>query len=393
MSVYNGDGRWPAPPISLEVNQMGAIRAGIVGVGPVGDRIYTCVKERGFDLAEPLRVMATRERVESLGGDEVTVREISEELFEGLDVVFFAGREGAKGASVQWGQVAIDAGAYIVDNGGDFRLDDDKPLVVPEVNMDAVTEQTKFICSPNCSTIQMCVALAPLHRVARVKRVVVSTYQSASGWGARGQEELNSQIKQLACGCVSEWDPCVFCRPLALDCIPQIDAFMDNLYTKEELKMTYETQKIFSDPGIGVTATAVRVPVEIGHAEAINVEFEGQMDAEQAMQILSDPEQSPGVVVIDGPSTDPNYGTARDKVDTGKTPWAGHSYVDERNYPTQADVLRDDYKDATLVGRIRDDFTRSNTINLWCVSDNLRKGAATNVVQIAEELIKRGMIG
>lgn len=372
---------------------MGAIRAGLVGVGPVGDRIYTCVRERHFDLAEPLRVMATHERTEQLGGDEVLVREISEELFEGLDVVFFAGREGAKGASVQWGQVAIDAGAYVVDNGGDFRLDADKPLVVPEVNMDVVTEQTRFICSPNCSTIQMCVALAPLHRAAGIKRVVVSTYQAASGWGARGQEELNSQVKQLACGCVSEWDPCVFCRPLALDCIPHIDAFMDNFYTKEELKMTYETQKIFGDATIAVTATAVRVPVEIGHAEAINVEFNGPMDAEAATRLLSDPDESPGVVVIDGPSTDPNYGTVRDKVDTTKAPWAGHSYVDERIYPSQADILCDCYKDATLVGRIRDDFTQPNTINLWCVADNLRKGAATNVVQIAEELIKRGLIG
>ena len=372
---------------------MAAIRAGLVGVGPVGDRIYSCVQERGFDLAEPLRVMATRERREMLAGEEVLVREISEELFEGLDVVFFAGREGAKGASVQWGKVANDAGAYVIDNGGDFRLEPDIPLVVPEVNMDVVSEGTKFICSPNCSTIQMCVALAPLHRVARMKRIVVSTYQAASGWGARGQEELNSQIKQLACGCVEEWDPCVFCRPLALDCIPHIDAFLDNLYTKEEMKMVYETQKIFGDADMAITATAVRVPVEIGHAEAINVEFEGGMNAEQAMEILSDPEQSPGVAVIDGPSTDPNYGTARDKVDLSKAPWAGHGHVDERIYPSQADVLEEQYKDATLVGRIRDDVTRPNTINLWCVADNLRKGAATNVVQIAEEMMKRGIIG
>jgi aspartate-semialdehyde dehydrogenase len=372
---------------------MAGIRAGLVGVGPVGDRIYSCVQERNFDLAEPLRVMATRERREILGGHEVLVKEIAEELFEGLDVVFFAGREGAKGASVQWGKVANDAGAYVIDNGGDFRLHPDIPLVVPEVNMDLVNEDTKFICSPNCSTIQMCVALAPLHRAARMTRVVVSTYQAASGWGARGQEELDAQIKQLACGCVEEWDPCVFCRPLALDCIPHIDAFLDNLYTKEEMKMVYETRKIFGDPDIAITATAVRVPVEIGHAEAINVEFKGRMNAEQATRILSDPAQSPGVVLIDGPSTDPNYGTLRGRVDPDQEPWAGHRYVDERIYPTQADVLTERYKDATLVGRIRDDVTRPNTINLWCVADNLRKGAATNVVQIAEEMIKRGIIG
>lgn len=370
-----------------------AIKAGLVGVGPVGDRIYSCVKERGFDLAEPLRVMATRERTECLGGEEVAVKEISPELFEGLDVVFFAGREGAKGASVVWREVAVNAGAYCIDNGGDFRLDDDVPLIVPEVNMDAVSENTKFICSPNCSTIQMCVALAPLHKVARMKRIIVSTYQAASGWGARGQDEYQSQLKQCAQGCIGEWDPCVFTRPLVGDCIPHIDAFMDNYYTKEELKMVYETKKIFGDENIAVTATAVRVPVEIGHAESINIEFEGEMNAEIAMQILGDQKQAPGVVLIDGPSTDPNYGAARAKADTSKAPWAGHSYIDERSYPTQSDVLKDDYKDATLVGRVRTDETCPNTINLWCVADNLRKGAATNVVQIAEEMIKRGIIG
>ncbi len=372
---------------------MAAIRAGLVGVGPVGDRIYTCVRERNIALAEPLRVMATHERREVLGGDEVLVREIAPELFQGLDVVFFAGREGARGASVQWGKVATDAGAYVIDNGGDFRLDPDIPLVVPEVNMDVVSADTRFICSPNCSTIQMCVALAPLHRVASIRRIVVSTYQAASGWGALAQDELRNQINQLAQGEVTEFDPCIFCRPLALDCIPHIDAFLDNHYTKEEMKMLYETRKIFGDPDIAVTATAVRVPVEIGHAEAINVEFAGDMDAARATEILSDPAQSPGVVVIDGPTTDPNYGSVRPKADPDKEPWAGHRYVDERIYPTQADILKDEFKDATLVGRIRDDVTRPNTINLWCVADNLRKGAATNVVQIAEEMLQRGILG
>lgn len=372
---------------------MGAIRAGLVGVGPVGDRIYCCVKERDIPLAEPLRVMATHERREVLAGEEVLVREISPELFEGLDVVFFAGREGAKGASVQWGSVAIEAGAYVIDNGGDFRLEPNIPLVVPEVNMDAVDADTRFIASPNCSTIQMCVPLAPLHRAAGITRVVVSTYQSASGWGAAGQDELQAQIRQLAEGETVEFDPCVFCRPLGLDCIPHIDAFLDNLYTKEEMKMVYETQRIFADPNIAVTATAVRVPVEIGHAEAINIEFADEMDAARAVEILSDPDQSPGVVVIDGPSTDPNYGNARPKADPNKAPWAGHRNIDERNYPTQADILQDQYRDEVLVGRIRDDVTRPNTINLWCVADNLRKGAATNVVQIAEEMLKRGLLG
>ncbi|MFP3903923.1 MAG: aspartate-semialdehyde dehydrogenase [Armatimonadota bacterium] len=372
---------------------MGEIRAGLVGVGPVGDRIYQCVRERELPLAEPMIVMATSERKEMLGGEEVLVRKVSEELFEAMDIVFFAGREGAKGASVQWGQTAIDAGAYVIDNGSDFRLEPDIPRVVPEVNMDAVTENTRFIASPNCSTIQMCVALAPLHRAATARRIVASTYQSASGWGARGQEELCDQLRQFAEeGRIDEWDPCVFCRPLAGDCIPHIDAFLDNLYTKEEMKMVYETQKIFGDRNIDVTATAVRVPVEIGHAEALNIQFEDEMNAEMAMEILQDPAQSPGVTVIDGPTQDPHYGTTRDEADLERE-WMGHRYIHERQFPTQADILCEEYKDETLVGRIRDDETAPNTINLWCVADNLRKGAATNVVQIAEAMLQRGIIG
>ena len=371
---------------------MAQIRAGLVGVGPVGDRIYGCLKERAMPLAEPLRVMATRERQEVLAGDEVLVREISPELFEGLDVVFFAGREGAKGASVQWGSVAMKAGAYVIDNGGDFRLEPDIPLVVPEVNMDTVTADTKFIASPNCSTTQMCVALAPLHRAAAIKRVVVSTYQAASGWGAAGQEELHTQIRQLADGELAEFDPCIFCRPIALDCIPHIDAFLDNLYTKEEMKMVHETRKIFETSAMGISATAVRVPVDIGHAESINVEFAEDMDAATATEILRDSSQSPGVVVIDGPTTDPNYGSVRAKADLNREPWAGHKYIDERGYPSQADILQEQYKDQVLVGRIRDDDTVPNCINLWCVADNLRKGAATNVVQIAEQMLKRGLL-
>lgn len=329
-----------------------------------------------------------------LGGEEVLVHEVSEDLFEGLDVVFFAGREGAKGASVQWGQTAIDAGAYVIDNGSDFRLTPGVPLVVPEVNIDTVTEDTKLIASPNCSTIQMCVALAPLHRAATARRIIASTYQSASGWGAAGQEELWSQLEQVAReGEIHEWDPCIFCRPLALNCIPHIDAFLDNLYTKEEMKMVYETQKIFDDRDIAISATAVRVPVEIGHAEALNIQFADEMNAGMAMEILRDQEQSPGVVVIDGSTEDPHYGTTRDEVDLNREPWAGHNYIHERHYPTQADVLCDEYKDETLVGRIRDDETAENTINLWCVADNLRKGAATNVVQIAEHMLQRGILG
>ena len=248
-----------------------SIKAAIVGVGPVGDRIWQCLKERNFPLDGPPVVMATRSRTEILGGDEVEVKEVAAEHFQGVQVVFFAGREGAKGASVEWGKVAMDAGAVCIDNGSDFRLYPDIPLVVPEVNMHHVTAGTKFIASPNCSTIQMLVALAPLHRVATIRRIVVSTYQAVSGWGAAAQEELR---RQLPCICKGDEIPCdqgIFNRPIALDCLPHIDSFLDNGYTKEEMKMLHETRKILADPEVSVIATPVRMPVYVGHLQSINV--------------------------------------------------------------------------------------------------------------------------
>jgi aspartate-semialdehyde dehydrogenase len=369
-----------------------SIRAAIVGVGPVGDRIWQCIKERSFPVEEPPVVMATRARTEILGGDEVEVKEVAAELFEGVDVVFFAGREGAKGAGVQWGPVAMKAGAVCIDNGSDFRLYPDIPLVVPEVNMDDVTADTKLIASPNCSTIQMVVALAPLHRVARIKRIVVSTYQSVSGWGAAAQDELNAQLPCYIEGKKIVCDQSIFPRPIALDCLPHIDSFLDNGYTKEEMKMLHETRKIMGDPDISLSATAVRVPVEIGHSEAINVEFERPMDAALALEILSDPTRSEGVVVIDGPTQDPERQALIAKKSKERKPWAGHWEVMEKQYPTQADVLCERLQDMTLVGRVRDDHSRPNCLNMWVVADNLRKGAATNVVQIAEKMIERGLL-
>lgn len=357
-----------------------AVRAGLVGVGPVGDAIVTILNEHNFPLAEPLRVMATSRRTEILGGEEYLVQKTCEELLQGLDAVFFAGREGAKGACVQWGQCAIEAGAWCIDNGSDFRLDPAVPLVVPEVNMDAVSEDDKLIASPNCSTIQLVVALAPLHRAARIKRVVAATYQSVSGWGKAAMDELDRQLPQYVAGGPVQFDPAVFTRPIALDCLPHIDRFLETGYTKEEMKLVHETRKILGEPEMPITATAVRVPVTIGHAEAINLEFEQPITAEEAREILSDPEQAPGVVVIDGPTPDPNAVAAREA-------------PEELQYPTQADVLRPKYRDAVLVGRIRQDETVQSGLNLWVVSDNLRKGAATNVVQIAEGLLARGLLG
>ncbi len=354
-----------------------AVRAGLVGVGPVGDRIVTCLQERNFPLAEPLRVMATRSRREVLGGEEFAVEETRAELLEGLDVVFFAGREGAKGASVQWAQPAIDNGAYCIDNGSDFRLDPDVPLVVPEINMETVTADTRLIASPNCSTIQLVVALAPLHQAARIKRVVASTYQAVSGWGQAAVEEMERQLPSCLRGEPVECDPSIFARPIMLDCLPHIDRFLPDGYTKEELKMVDETRKILDEPDMPITATAVRVPIPLGHSESVNLEFEQPITREEAIEILA---QAPGVVVIDGPTEDPAAVESRND-------------PQELQYPTAADIYDDQYKDMVLVGRIRQDETVENGLNLWIVADNLRKGAATNVVQIAEGMLERGIIG
>jgi aspartate-semialdehyde dehydrogenase len=345
----------------------------------VGDRIVKVLRERRFPIDGELVVMATSEREESLAGETFQVRKITADHFKGLNLVFFAGKEGAKGASVQWGKVATDQGCVVIDNGGDFRMHPDYPLVIPEVNMDAVTRETLHICNPNCSTIQMAVALAPLHRAARLQRVVVSTYQSVSGWGAVAMDQLKSQTAQVLSGNKPENDPSVFARPAAFDCLPHIDKFLENGYTKEEMKMIHETRKILGEPNLLINPTTVRVPVLIGHSESVNAEFMGEMTAAKALQILSDAKQSPGVVVMDGPATDPNAVSVRKD-------------TDERQYPVTRDLERDEYKDLVLVGRVRDDTTRPNSINFWCVSDNLRKGAATNAVQIAEEMLRRGLL-
>ncbi len=355
------------------------LKVGLLGVGPVGDRIIRVLRERKFPIDGELVVMATSAREETLADQTFQVRKIEANLFKGLDLVFFAGKEGAKGASVQWGRTAIDNGCIVIDNGGDFRMYPEYPLVVPEVNMAAVTSETRYICNPNCSTIQMVVALAPLHRAACLRRVVVSTYQAVSGWGEAAMNQLREETTQFLSGREPEHDPAVFARAIAFDCLPHIDRFLANGYTKEELKMVSETRKILNDPNILISPTTVRVPVMVGHSESINAEFAGEMSAVKAIQILSSLETSPGVVLIDGPATDPDSKEVRkDSL--------------ERRYPVSADLQRDEYKDAVLVGRVRDDTTRPNAINLWCVSDNLRKGAATNAVQIAEAMLDRGLL-
>ena len=299
------------------------------------------------------------------------VEETTEDVFRGADLVLFAGKEGAKGASVTWRKTAEKAGAICIDNGRDFRLAEDVPLVVPEVNADAIKEGVRFIASPNCSTIQLVVALAPVNRTTRIKRIIISSYQSTSGWGVKGPEELRRQTP-VALESLENitFDPTVFARPIAFNCIPHIEPFMEENYTREELKLVYETRKILGDQNIQISATSVRVPVFVGHGEAIWIETEKPITPEKAYDILKN---SPGIILMDDLA--------------GENPRGDKN---ERNYPTLLDVHK--YRDEVLVGRIRKDLSCPNGLVLWCVADNLRKGAALNVVQIAEELIQRDIL-
>lgn len=339
-------------------------KVGVLGVGPVGEHIVRVLGERKFPIDGDITVMATREREEIFDGKAIKVQKINADLLGRLDLVFFAGKEGAKGASMEWADVAVKSGCAVIDNAGDFRMYPNIPLVIPEINMDAVTKDTRHICNPNCSTIQMAVALYPLHKAARLRRVIVSTYQSVSGHSGAGMDQLKSELEQVRSGKPPKHDPSIFARTIAFNCIPHIDRFEQNGYTREEMKMVHETRKIFSAPDLLISATTVRVPVLVGHSEAINAEFMEPMRAEKAIEILSDAKLSPGMVC---------FGEAE-------------------RYPVPSDLEKDEWKDMVLVGRIRDDMTAPNAINFWCVSDNLRKGAATNAVQIAEGMLERELL-
>ncbi|MBM4019021.1 MAG: aspartate-semialdehyde dehydrogenase [Planctomycetes bacterium] len=344
------------------------LKVTVVGVGLVGEAIVACLKERRFPCEWPPRVVATRERPETLAGEKMLVEETCADSFEGASLALFAGQEGAKGASVTWRKAAEEAGAWCIDNGRDFRLAADVPLVVPEVNAADITPRTRFIASPNCSTIQMVVALAPLHRAARITRIHVATYQATSGWGMRGPQELRAQVPVGLESCENiPFDPKVFARPIAFNCIPHIDAFVEGDYTREEMKMVYETRKILGDGAMRISATTVRVPVLNGHSEAVWVETRKKLSAQEARDLLR---KAPGVAVIDEPQGEGQ----------------------PRTYPTALDLLRPEYKDLTLVGRIREDISCENGLAMWIVADNIRKGAALNVVQIAEELLRRGLL-
>ena len=320
--------------------------------GAVGEELRLILGQRGFPVGALKLLASSRSAGKQLefGGEKLTVEELKPESFEGVDIVL-----ASAGATVskKFAPEAVKRGAVVVDNTSAFRMDPDIPLVVPEVNPHAIKRHNGIIANPNCSTIQMVVALKPLHDVAKIKRVVVSTYQAVSGTGTKAIVELQEQTRALLKD--EEYPPDVYPYQIAFNALPHIDVFLENAYTKEEMKMVNETRKIMEDDSIKVTATAVRIPVFRGHSEAVNIEFESEMTPDQAREILS---KAPGIKVVDDPS--------------------------KPTYPLAIDC---DGLDDTFVGRIRADDTVPYGLNLWVVSDNLRKGAALNTIQIAEHLI------
>ncbi|NTV15405.1 MAG: aspartate-semialdehyde dehydrogenase [Desulfobulbaceae bacterium] len=323
--------------------------------GAVGGAMLDVLARKNFPINE-LRLLASARSVGKtlpFRGEEIAVQEMTKDSFQGIDIALFsAGGD----RSLQFAPAAAAAGAVVVDNSSAFRMDPEIPLVVPEVNPHAIAQYKNrgIIANPNCSTIQMLVALKPIHDKYRIKRIVVSTYQAVSGTGAKAIEELQAQVRAYAAD-----EPLihkVYPHQIAFNCLPQIDSFLDNGYTKEEMKMVNETRKIFEDSTIGVTATTVRVPVIYGHSEAVNIETERKVTAAEAKALLK---EAPGVELVDEPSLS--------------------------RYPMAIDCAG---RFETLVGRIREDESIANGLNLWVVSDNILKGAALNAVQIAEILIR-----
>lgn len=336
---------------------MKKLNVALVGAtGAVGQEILKVMAERDFPYNN-LKLLASQRSAGTeinYKGINYIVEETTEQSFEGIDLALFAGGP----ASRAFGRIAQKKGVVVIDNSSTFRLDDDVPLVVPEVNSHALKNHQGLIANPNCSTILMVVALYPLYKISKIKRIVVSTYQAVSGAGKEGLDELKLQNRQILNG--EKTEPKTFQYQIAANLIPHIDVWMDENYTKEEMKMVYETHKIFEDDSIGITATTVRVPVYRSHSESIYIETEEPISPEKAKEVLA---RSKGIIVQDDPQ--------------------------KNLYPMPlfaADT------DEVYVGRIRKDLFVPNGLNLWVVADQIRKGAATNAVQIAEELLKNNLI-
>jgi len=330
----------------------------VVGVGVVGIEMLKVLKERNFPIAK-LSVLARSGRNISVDGAVYSVQAISNEAFEGIDIALFAGTEGEKGAAAAYANEAVRRGAVVIDNGADFRMAPNVPLVVPEVNAKDVKKHKGIIANPNCSTIQMVVALWPIYKRTGIKRVIVTTLQASSGAGKSAVEQLKEENSKIAEGgyvsVQAKADNMAMPQQLAYNVFPQIGGFSDSDYTSEEWKLVKETHKIMHDDKINISATTIRVPVRTGHSEAIYIETDKNISSEEVKDILS---KSSGIILMDDPQNN--------------------------LYPMPKDA---EGKDEVFVGRVRKDPFVKNGLWLWVVADNLRKGAATNAVQIAECVI------
>ena len=330
----------------------------IVGAtGLVGQEFIKILEQQRFPMASIQLFASDRSagRTMLVGGKEVKVEEATAQCFDHVDLALFsAGSE----TSQFLAPAVVQSGAVVIDNSAAFRMEPDVPLVVPEVNPEDLKEHKGLIANPNCSTIQMVVALYPLHKVNPIKRIIVDTYQSVSGWGAAAMEELSTQAKAVLEG--KSVVPHVFPHQIAFNLLPEIDVFLDDGYSKEEWKMIHETRKIMHAETVAISATCVRVPVYIGHSEAVHIEFSQPMSPEEARRILA---EAPGVKVLDDPAVS--------------------------LYPHAWSVVG---SDDVFVGRIRRDASNPNGLAMWVVADNLRKGAALNAIQIAWELNNKGWI-
>ena len=334
-------------------------KVGLVGIGAVGTEMVKVLRQRKFPASE-IRILATRERDEDVAGETFHVLEAKPEAFDGLDIVLFAGTEGSKGASKLFGWEAVKRGAVVIDNGDDYRMDDRVPLVVPEINPEALDRHQGFIANPNCSTIITLMGIAPLHRNVPLRHMTAVTFQSVSGTGRAAIEELEQQVRAYAAG--GEMGVKAYPHQIAFNVLPQIGSAKKEMpgFTTEEAKMTFESRKILGCPDLKVSSTCVRVPVFYAHSVAIHAEFSAPMTPETAREILS---RTEGVKVIDD--------------------------LANAQYPMP---LFTGGGDVVNVGRIRTDPSVENGLALFCCGDNIRKGAAQNAVQIAEEMIRRGLI-
>jgi len=333
-------------------------RVAVVGAtGLVGQEFIKVLEQRNFPMTSIHLFASDRSAGKKLfvTHQEIEVKETVPESFEEIDIALFsAGAE----ISRYFSPIAAQAGAVVIDNSAAFRMDSGVPLVVPEVNPEDIKWHKRIIANPNCSTIQMVVALYPLHKVNPIKRIIVDTYQAVSGTGSAAVDELTTQAKQVLEGQTTI--PHVYPHQIAFNMLPEIDVFLDNGYTKEEWKLVEETRKIMHADNIAISATCVRVPVFTGHSEAVNIEFSQPMSPDEARRILA---QAPGVKVLDDPA-----------ISLYPQPWSAAG------------------TDEVFVGRIRQDASHPCGLNMWVVADNMRKGAALNAVQIAEEMVKRGWV-